>query len=344
MALSILVVTLTAAGCTGGQLASDPTIQGDGPELSIAFAGDVNFEDRAGELLDKSPASAVGPVSGQLASADLAIVNLETPVTTRGAAQQKRYLFRTDARAVNALKSAGVDLVSLANNHTLDYGRTGLADTMSAAARGGLGTVGAGVNASRAYAPWRTTIRGIRVSVLAFSQVEDLADQWVATPSRSGLAMAIDNRAALAAVRAARAASDVVIVVPHWGSEHNHCPTHVQQTFASELAKAGADVILGSHAHVLQGQGYLGRTFVAYGMGNFLWGAGLLTPEDWRGGVLKLTLRGRTVVQRNLIPTELSDDTRQPVEFASKEADKERARVNQLRGCTSLERTPGPVS
>lgn len=120
-----------------------------------------------------------------------------------------------------------------------------------------MSAVGAGSNAARAFAPWRATIRGIMVSVLAFSQVSELADEWAATASRSGLAVAIDRRQALAAVRAARATSDVVIVVLHWGSEHDRCPTDEQKTFAADLAAAGVDVSVGAHAHVLQGQGYL---------------------------------------------------------------------------------------
>ncbi|MEV6282799.1 CapA family protein [Kribbella sp. NPDC051770] len=340
-ALGISLLLLVLAGCTGGELKADPPVQAEGPALTLAFGGDVNFEGKTQELLENDPATAFGPVVDELKSADLAIVNLETPITTRGAAQDKRYLFRTDPRAVTAIKAAGVDLISLANNHTLDYGPDGLFDTMSAAWHGGLPTVGGGRNAAQAYAPYRTTIRGIRVSVLAFSQVSDLAEEWTATKIKPGLAVAaIDRRQALAAVRAARKTSDVVVVAPHWGSEHDRCPTPQQQSFAKDLSAAGADVVVGAHAHVLQGQGYLGKTFVAYGMGNLLWGSGLLTPEDWRGGVLQLKLHGRTVVERNFTPTTLSPETRQPTEFTASEADKERARVNNLRDCAELQQTP----
>ncbi|GAA1531275.1 CapA family protein [Kribbella lupini] len=339
LGIGLLMLALVT-GCTGGELQADPPVRAEGPALTLAFGGDVNFEGKTQELLEKDPATAFGPVADELKSADLAIVNLETPITTRGTPQQKRYLFRTDARAVTAIKSAGVDLISLANNHTLDYGQVGLFDTMSAAWRGGLPTVGGGRNAAQAYAPWRTTIRGIRVSVFAFSQVSDLADEWTATKNRAGLALAVDRRQALAAVRAARATSDVIVVAPHWGAEHDRCPTADQRSFAADLSAAGADVVVGAHAHVLQGQGYEGNTFVAYGMGNLLWGSGLLTPEDWRGGVLHLTLHGRTVVERNFTPTALSPETRQPVEFTPSERDKERARVNGLRDCAQLQQSP----
>ncbi|WP_405059804.1 CapA family protein [Kribbella sp. NBC_01505] len=335
-----MLCVLVAAGCTAGGLQPDPPVEAEGPEFTVAFGGDVNFHNQTQQLLDADPQTAFGDAGGALSDADLAIVNLETAITGRGTAATKRFLFRTDARAVTAVKAAGVDAVSLANNHTLDYGRAGLADTLSVARRGKLPTFGAGLNASQAYAPWRTTVRGVKVSVLGISEVSELANEWAAGVSRPGLAMAIDHRLAVEAVRRARRTSDVVIVVPHWGSEFDHCPTPEQRALAADLSAAGADVILGAHAHVLQGQGYLGRTFVAYGLGNLLFGGDLPIPETWRGGVLQLTLRGRTVVSRTFDPTEMSADTRRPVATTGAERDEERARVNNLRDCAGLTQSP----
>ncbi|MDX6284159.1 MAG: hypothetical protein QOH03_5230 [Kribbellaceae bacterium] len=335
-----LLCLLAASACTGGELQPDPPVQAEGPTLTLAFAGDVNFENQTQRLLESDPAAALGPLASTLSDADLSIVNLETAITARGTAAKKRYVFRTDTRAVPALKAAGVDAVSLANNHALDYGRVGLIDTLTSARRLGMPTLGAGLNTAQAFTPWRTTVRGIRVAVFGFSQVAELADAWAAGPRRPGLAMAIDHRLAVAAVRNARKTSDLIIVVPHWGSEFDHCPTRAQEALAADLVSAGTDVILGAHAHVLQGQGYLGRTFVAYGLGNFLWGADLPVPETRRGGVLRLTLHGRTVVEREFVPAELSADTRQSVELTGAESDQERARVNSLRECAGLARSP----
>ena len=106
-------------------------------ELTLAFGGDVHFTERTAALL-RQPATAFGPMAAELAAADLAVVNLETAVTERGEKQPKRFHFRAPAAAYEAVKAAGVDVVSIANNHTLDYGQIGLLDTLDGAKTAGV--------------------------------------------------------------------------------------------------------------------------------------------------------------------------------------------------------------
>jgi hypothetical protein len=332
--LAGITVILTCAACT-----ATATWVAGGPEVSLAFAGDIQFMDRTEKLLD-DPKTAFGSIVGALSSADLTFANLETPITRRGTAQPKRYLFHTDERAVSALRTAGIKAVTLANNHTLDYGRTGLSDTLDALKAGGVAAFGAGSNANEAFAPWRTTVRGVRVAVFGFSQVTELAEQWAARDDRSGIAMAFDEGRALAAVSAARADSDLVIVFAHWGTEGTECPSRAQKYFARKLAKAGADIIVGAHAHVLQPDGWFGSTYVDFGMGNFIWRSSGLVPEAVHTGVLKLTVRGRTVVAHTLVPAVLSD-TGQPVQVAGAAADRQLKHLADLRGCSGLDAKPG---
>ncbi|MDH2426675.1 CapA family protein [Sphaerisporangium sp. TRM90804] len=330
---------LLAAGCgslTGPAEPARPVPTG--PEVTLAFAGDVHFMRRTAELL-KDPDKAFGPIAEVLSSSDVTLLNLETPITTRGTAEQKNYLFRTDKRAVRALLAAGVDAVSLANNHTLDYGRVGLSDTLVYARRGKLPVFGAGKNAAQAFAPWRTTVRGLRIAVFGFSQVDDLAEPWAAKDDRSGIAMAFDEDRALKAVSAARADSDLIIVMPHWGTEYQICADDRQKRFAARLAEAGADVIVGAHAHVLQGAGWLGRAYVAYGLGNFLWYSPGLGASSRNTGVLKLTVRKDTVVKQELVPAIVSG-TGQPVPLTGKLAEAERRRFDALRPCSDLSAEP----
>jgi poly-gamma-glutamate synthesis protein (capsule biosynthesis protein) len=332
--LASAAVLLTATACT-------PTAAwvANGPQVTLAFAGDVQFMGRNAKLLD-NPKAAFGSIVDTLSSSDLTFVNVETPITRRGTAEPKRYLFHTDERAVTALKAAGVDAVTLANNHTLDYGREGLSDTLDAFRAGGLPAFGAGHNATEAFAPWRTTVRGVRIAVFGFSQVTDLAEQWAAKDDRAGIAMAFEEERALAAVSAARADSDLVIVFPHWGTEGTQCPSRAQKYFARKLAKAGADIVVGAHAHVLQPDGWFGQTYVDFGMGNFLWYSSGLTPEAVRTGVLKLTVRGRTVVQHSLVPAVVSD-TGQPVPVTGAAADQQLKHLADLRACSGLDAKPG---
>jgi hypothetical protein len=215
---------------------------------------------RVARLL-KDPATAFGSIASVLGSADFAAVNLETAVTSRGRPQPKTYHFATTPRAFTALREAGVDLVTIANNHILDYGPTALADTLSAAKRAHFPYVGAGVNAAAAWAPYVTTINGTRIAILGVSQVAELASSWVATAHRPGVANAINLGQTLAAVRAAKRLARIVIVFMHWGTEGMACPDQNQLWLAPKLAAAGASMIIGSHAHMLQGSGWLGHTF-----------------------------------------------------------------------------------
>ena len=308
-----------------------------GPDITLAFAGDVHFTGRTAALL-KHPARAFGPISSVLGSADLTMLNLETAVTRRGVPQPKTYHFRTTPAAFTALRDAGVDLVTMANNHVLDYGQTGLADTLAAAKATRFPVVGIGVNAAAAWAPYVTTIRGTPIAIIGVSQVAELASSWVATGSRPGEANAISLRRTLAAVRAARKLARIVIVFMHWGTEGESCPDANQLSLAPKLAAAGASIIIGAHAHMLQGSGWLGRTFVAYGMGNFLWWENSYSTAT---GVLKLTIHPRRPLTARFVPAVVST-TGQPVVLTGAAAKRAAARYASLRGCTGLSARPAP--
>lgn len=340
-AVAALVVTAalaTTAACAAptsstGSASVEPSAA---PEITLTFAGDVHFEDRVAELLD-DPSTTFGPVAAELTEGDLTMVNLETAITSRGTAEDKRYLFRAPDTAVPAMTAAGIDVVSLANNHSMDYGREGLADTIATAEAGGLGTVGAGDDIDEAFTPLRRTVQGVDIAIFAFSQVDDLAEEWAATPDRSGMAMAFDTERAYAAVRAARADSDLIVVLPHWGAEGDQCPTGRQQDFAAGLIEAGADILVGAHSHVLQGAGREGDAYVAYGLGNFLWySEGLHEPFSARAGVLRLTVQGREVVRSDFVPTVMTP-TGQPEVLTGWRADLARHNFDELRGCADLD-------
>jgi poly-gamma-glutamate synthesis protein (capsule biosynthesis protein) len=302
--------------------------------ITLAFGGDVHFAERTLKLLD-DPATAFGPVTQVLSAADVAMVNLETAVTDRGTPEPKEFHFRAPATAYDAVKAAGVDVVTLANNHALDYGRVGLTDTLNAAKAAGMPTVGAGENAAQAYAPWITTVKGVRIAFLGFNQVTELATSWAALDNRSGLAMAWpDMDRAVAAVRAAKKQADVVVVDMHWGQEYNQCPIADQKTLAKKLSDAGASVIIGSHVHVLQGDGWLGPTFVAYGMSNFVWWLNDAQSNDT--GVMWVTLTGTKVTKTEFIPAYINRTTGQPDPVSGSEATRISKEYAQLRGCTGL--------
>jgi len=315
---------------------SSPAASASPSDITLAFAGDVHFTGRTAALL-ADPATAFGPIAAVLRSADFTALNLETAVTSRGTPEPKAYHFQTTPVAFTALRDAGVSLVTLANNHVLDYGQVGLADTLAAARAAAFPYVGIGVNADAAWAPYVTTINDTSVAVIGVSQVAELASTWVATDTRPGEANAIDLTRTLSAVRAAKQLAKIVIVFMHWGTEGQSCPDASQLALAPQLAAAGADIIIGSHAHELQGSGWLGHTFVAYGMGNFLWWQNSYSTAS---GVLELTLHPNAQLTEQFTPAVVSP-TGQPIVLTGAAAQAAATHYASLRACAGL--TPGPT-
>jgi poly-gamma-glutamate synthesis protein (capsule biosynthesis protein) len=309
---------------------------GSGKSVTLAFGGDIHFESPIRERLAASPASVLAPIAPVLKRADIAVVNLETAVTDRGTPAPKAYTFRAPASAFSALTAGGVDVASVANNHGMDFGTVGLIDTLKAGKGAGLPVIGAGWNDTQAYRPFRRTVNGQRIAVIGATQVLDdhLISAWTAGPGKMGLASAKDEDRLVRAVRDARKTSDTVVVFLHWGLELSSCPTGVQTALAQKLSAAGADVIVGSHAHVLVGAGRLGKALVGYGLGNFVFYAN--RDVTTQSGVLEVTVTGRRVDGYRWVPARISGGIPYPLSGA--DAAQARASWQGLRSCTGLRR------
>lgn len=265
--------------------------------VRIAVAGDIHFE---GVLADRlrDPATALAPAAAALRAADVAVVNLETSVGTGGQPEAgKRFTFSAGPGAFDALAAAGVDVASMANNHALDFGPTRLPSTLRAArdAAPALTVVGIGRTARQAYRPALVDVRGTVVATVAASVADqdptaDPTGLWAATDDRAGVATALDPTQLLATIRRTDQRADVVVAYLHWGVQGQRCPSADQRGLATRLVRAGADVVVGSHAHVVQGDGRLGKGYVAYGLGNFAWYSPG-TAVTARTGVLTLAVR-----------------------------------------------------
>jgi hypothetical protein len=309
-----------------------------GAEVTLAFGGDIHFEGAIEARLRADPATTLGPIAGVLRRADLAVVNLETAITERGTPAPKEFTFRAPPAALTALKAAGVDVATMANNHGQDFGVVGLRDSLAAASQAKLPVIGVGRNADEAYRPFRATVKGQRIAVLGATQVLDsnLAAAWTAGDDKPGMASAYEERRLLAAVRAARAEADTVVVDLHWGRQLVGCPIDRQRALAPKLVAAGADVVVGSHAHILLGGGYLKGAYVHYGLGNFVfYSRGGQTAQS---GVLLLTLRGRAVTDSRWVPAVISGGIPIPLEGAA--AARAIAAWQSLRRCTGLSARP----
>ncbi len=317
---------------------TEPVAEEPPRPITIAVAGDIHFEGALRARLD-DPASALAPVTSTLAAADLAIVNLETSVGTGGRPDPaKRFTFQAPPTAFRALAAAGIDVASMANNHVLDFGRAVLRETF-AESEPSLTVVGIGRDIDDAFAPALTEIRGTTVATIgatlaATDPTADPTGHWAATADSPGTADAVDPKRLLRAVRDADASADVVVTYLHWGVQGEGCPSDGQRALASDLVEAGADIVVGSHAHRLQGDGRLGPGYVAYGLGNYAW------YTEGATGVLTLTVRppaepeGRArVVNHAWAPARIGADglPRELTETADFEAD-----LAALRACAGF--------
>lgn len=221
-----------------------------------------------------------------------------------------------------------------ANNHGEDCGAPGLQMALAARTQSNYPILGIGQNVDDAFTPYRTTIDGQRIVIIAATQVidSDLQQSWTATDTQAGLASAYDVPALIAAVESARKTADTVIVFLHWGVELQDCPDPLQEPLATALVKAGADVVIGSHAHVLLGGGYLGSAYVDYGLGNFAFYND--PPPTDESGSLVITVTGRHVDSVTWRPALIEDEI--PVPLTGADADQALANWNAARSCTDL--------
>jgi poly-gamma-glutamate synthesis protein (capsule biosynthesis protein) len=307
---------------------------------TIAFAGDVNFSGRLAPRLARDPSTVFGAAARELRPADLTMVNLETAITTGGVRQNKEFTFRAPPAALVALRDAGIDVATMANNHGADYGSSGLHDTLRAIRAEHFPVIGVGKNAHAAFAPYRTTLDGTKVAIIAADQVQDetTLSLYSAGPHKIGVANAYQSRL-ITAVRAARQAGYVVVVYVHWGIEFQTCPSSDQTDLAHRLADAGASAVIGTHAHVLQGAGWLPNgTYVEYGLGNYLWWLSIGNDQD-DNGVLTLHFHHGNVVQAHFAPSHL-DQRGIPMPARGAERRRIMSEWRSDRSCTDLSPHP----
>ena len=258
--------------------------------LVLAAAGDVNLGDRVGTAISaygtRYPWLSVAPV---LRQADIAMTNLECSVSTRGSpVPGKQYTFRGRPGSLRTMAAyAGVDVVTVANNHSLDFGRLAFADTLRYAHEYGMKTVGGGGNLAGARRPAIFLRGGLRIAILGYSDIRppgfDAGSDYAGTAPAFPWYISSD-------VRKARAGgADVVVVYFHWGIERTSTPTARQRSLAQVAFDAGAKVVLGAHPHILQPiQRPRVNRIVAWSLGNFVFGAN--SPGTASTGILRIRL------------------------------------------------------
>lgn len=322
-----------------------PSWEGDGKAVTMAFGGDTNFPSGSllGDELAANPSTALGSGVRQLLSGvNLSMVNFESAMTngTCPVPQPKSYDFYAPPTALTAFKAAGITLVTEANNHGMDCGAPGLQMALAARANAHYPVLGIGQNAAQAFSSYQAVLEGQHIGIIAATQVIDteLIASWTATNQKPGLASAYQVPALLAAVEADRKVDDTVVVFLHWGVQLDACPDPLQEPLAAALVRAGADIVIGSHAHVLLGGGYLGSAYVDYGLGNFAF-YNAPYPTNYSGSLV-LTAIGRRIVHATWRPAIIVNE--QPVPVSGSQAAAVLSDLAGARACTNV--TAGPTA
>jgi hypothetical protein len=239
-----------------------------------------------------------GAVRELFAGADIAIANFENPAPNSYRYHTRGTVFSADPRLIDGLRNAGIDYVGLANNHIRDAGGQGILDTIANLDKRGIVHSGAGRNLAAARKPAILDAGGTKVAILAY---DTIAKSYAATATRAGSAQ-LSPAAVKADVAAARkAGADLVIVFPHWGTEYDPTPFAGQQRLARACIDAGADMVIGNHAHWAGAvETYRGKP-IWYALGNFVFDQTWSEPT-MEGITLELTFNGPNLVQVRMRP------------------------------------------
>lgn len=264
-------------------LAASPMAHASSGDASLIFVGDIMVAETPGELIARGE-DPFQPFAALLSSHDVRIGNLECVVATTGTAEEKPYTFRADPRTLPVLKRH-FDAVSLANNHSGDFGKAAFAEQLALMDTAGLPYFGGGRDATAAHAPWIVERNGVRIALLGY--VEFKPRSFEADASRPGVAWSGEDDDVIEDIIAARRVhrADIVIPFMHWGWEDEPDPSPRLRAFARRMIDAGADLVVGGHPHVTQGAEYYRGKPIIYSLGNFLFN-GFDTPATTTGWVL----------------------------------------------------------
>ena len=278
--------------------ASDPVEPAAG-SMTILFSGDILLSDHVLNAYSRSGGIAGVLDQGYLSaiqSADYFAVNEEFPFSSRGTqAPDKQYTFRLAPEKVSLFKEMGIDAVTLANNHALDYGTDALLDTCEILDQAGILHTGAGKDLDTAKQPVLFEKNGQRVALIGATRVIPKAD-WAATKGHPGMLSSyeVSVEPLLAQIAECHASGDRVVVLIHWGIERDETPQEYQRALARRYIDAGADLVIGSHPHVLQGIEYYKGKPIFYSLGNFVFGSSIpktmLVQAAFTGDSLSLQL------------------------------------------------------
>lgn len=242
--------------------------------ITLSFAGDVYFSEQVLKRYEDSGILSLADeeMLSYMQNSDLFVLNNEFAFSNGGnAMEDKQYTFRTDPKYVSIYQELGADMVTVANNHSLDFGHSAFLDTLDTLDAAEISVIGGGRNLEEASAPAVRTIQGHTFAIFGATRVAPSYD-WYAQNTKDGIFQTYDPNLLNQKIQEAKTLYDYVIVFVHWGVERSETPEEYQRDLAKGYIDAGADLIIGCHPHVLQGFEFYQGVPIVYSLGNYLFG------------------------------------------------------------------------
>jgi poly-gamma-glutamate synthesis protein (capsule biosynthesis protein) len=277
--------------------------------VTVTVVGDVMLARRVAEAAGGDHDLQLRATRARLRAADLTVGNLESTLSRAGRPTQGGDSFAADPAVAGALADAGFDVLGLANNHAGDFGPVALRETVRRLERGGLSTFGAGRDLAAAREPSVARVGGTTFGFLGFNAIGETPEAGpgrtgavaVSMPPRTGPLDARELARFLRDVRALDRRVDVVVALPHWGTQYTNVPEPVQRRVARSLVAAGADLVVGGHPHWVQGASMVDDALVVHSLGNFVFDMDFMA-ETMVGVVLETTWWGDRLVGAEMVP------------------------------------------
>ncbi len=289
-ALLILLLVWINSGAARNNPAADT--------LKLLATGDTMLGSWVGDVLaDSGMSYPFQHLQAVLTDTDIFFTNLEAPFGVGGQAFPKQYTFQVDPSLVAVLTGAGINLVSLGNNHIMDFGAASLQETVALLDQHGIRYAGAGMNLTEARRAAVWEVNGRTIGFLSYSLT--FPREFWATDSSAGTSFPYQEFVFKDVARLSRVC-DVVIVSCHWGQELRETPKDYQVLLAHQLIDKGADIILGHHPHVVQGLEWYKGKLIAYSLGNFIFGS--YSERVKESIILKINIASDDTINAEVIP------------------------------------------
>ena len=246
-------------------------------------------------------------IADVLQQADLVFANLESVISDKGTSQGSIYSFRADPQAMESLVFAGIDVVSVANNHSLDYGLEAFGDSLNRLKNAGISPIGGDFSKTEARSPVIKEVRGTKVGFLAYTNAG--SSLWQATENTPGIAW-VDQDSLLEFqedIKNAKEKADILIVSLHFGEEYQKEPNTTQTLISKTAIDAGADLVVGHHPHVVQPIEPYKQGWIAYSLGNFVFDQGF-SPETMEGMLFEVVVQDKKITRVSPRPIYLNSE------------------------------------